>query len=66
MRLTPRERQVVRCVLRDEKRSAIAARLGVTIWTVDFHLANVRSKLGAQSTQGVAIFFAQHPLRNGS
>jgi DNA-binding CsgD family transcriptional regulator len=48
-------------VLRDEKRATIAQALSVSIWTVDFHLLNIRTKLRVQSTQAVAIFFARHP-----
>jgi len=66
MHLTKREKQIVRRVLRDEKRTAIASALGIHVKTVDFHLCNVRGKISVRSTQAVAVFFARNPIRQDS
>src|SRR5689334_2750201 len=61
--LTPREREVIEHLLQGEKREAIAVELDVSVWTVDFHLLNIRRKLGASSMIEVAIFFASDPAK---
>jgi len=46
--LTPREKEIALCLLKFEKRSAIAARYRLAVRTVDFHLANLRRKMASQ------------------
>jgi len=48
-------------VLKAEKRAAIAIDLQISIWTVDFHIINIKRKIGAHSVIEVAIFFARNP-----
>lgn len=62
MHLTKREKQIVRLVLRDEKRAAIADSLGIHVKTVDFHLQHVRKKIRVRSTLAVAVFFARRTI----
>jgi DNA-binding NarL/FixJ family response regulator len=46
-RLTPRERDVVRCVVRGLRNREVAAELGITRGTVKVHLMHVFEKTGA-------------------
>ena len=48
-RLTPREREVADMVMAGQPSKSIAAGLGVSEKTVEFHRANIMTKLGAQS-----------------
>ena len=62
MHLTPREKQVAQRLLKAEKRSAIAQELEISVWTVDFHIINIKRKMresGLQSASllDVVIFF---------
>lgn len=52
-RLTPRERQVARLLLKGEKRAAIAAELGICVRCVEFHVANLRDKTRVGSFAGL-------------
>lgn len=61
MHLTPREKEIVKRLLKAEKREAMACDLGIVPRTVHFHLSNVRRKLGVQTSLEVAIFFAANP-----
>jgi DNA-binding CsgD family transcriptional regulator len=47
--LTPRELQVVECVLSGHSTKAIAAELGISPWTVQAHLTSVFTKTGQRS-----------------
>jgi FixJ family two-component response regulator len=58
-RLTPREREVADMVVAGQPSKAIAARLGVTEKTVEFHRANIMAKLGAQSLAGLIRILLQ-------
>lgn len=66
MHLTQRENQVVRRLLKAEKREAIAADLGISVRTVDFHIENVKRKLKAQSVIQLVVFFARTPVESHS
>jgi RNA polymerase sigma factor (sigma-70 family) len=48
--LTERERQVLELVLEGEPNKRIAYSLGISQKTVEFHRANLKSKLDARST----------------
>ena len=48
--LTERENQILIRLLQGEKRSAIAADLGLHVNTVDFHIAKLRRRVGVNGT----------------
>ena len=62
MQLTERQKQVAERVVNGEKRQAIAAGLGISVWTVDFHLVRIRRKFGVNSMLEIAVLFAQDGL----
>lgn len=43
--LTPREQQVAELIAEGAHRKHIARELGMTIWTVDFHMQNIAKKI---------------------
>ena len=47
--LSPRELQIVRHILLDEKEQTIAARLDISVHTVHTHLKRIYGKLGVSS-----------------
>lgn len=47
LRLTPRDRDVIRCAARGLSREETAKELGISPGTVSHHLANLRYKLGS-------------------
>jgi LuxR family transcriptional activator of conjugal transfer of Ti plasmids len=59
MPLSPRERQCLDGVARGEPYKVIAAQIGLSERTVQCHLNNARTKLGA-STQYHAVMMAYH------
>jgi FixJ family two-component response regulator len=58
-RLTPREREVADRVMEGQPSKSIAVGLGVSEKTVEFHRANIMSKLGAQSLAGLLRILLQ-------
>ena len=58
--LTPRQRQVAELLAAGESRKEIAASLGVSVWTVGFHVVNVRHKLGSASTLRAVAKISRH------
>jgi len=48
-RLTPREHEVMSCVLRSKQNKVIASELGISIKTVELHRANLMAKMNATS-----------------
>lgn len=56
--LSPREREVAKLLRGGLTQSEIAARLGISIRTVETHAANIRAKTG-QPTSAVAAFHAR-------
>jgi two-component system response regulator FixJ len=48
-KLTPREREVMSCVLRSMQNKVIAAELGISVKTVELHRANLMAKMEARS-----------------
>ena len=61
MDLTPREVEVLRLVAAGESNAEIAARLGVTINTVERHVVNVYRKIDARGRADATAF----AIRNG-
>lgn len=49
LRLSPRELQIMRCIFGDEKRTAIAHRLGISPGTVNTYFQRLYSKLQVAS-----------------
>jgi DNA-binding CsgD family transcriptional regulator len=49
MSLSDRETQIVSCIAKGSTTKEIAAELGISISTVNWHVANVLTKLGAAS-----------------
>ena len=65
-RVTDREVGVVEAVLLAGSENAAANRLGLSHWTVKHHLANARSKVGAETTaQLVWILVPRLPEPDG-
>lgn len=60
--LTPRELDVIQCVVDGMSNKEIAHKLGMTVRTVKFHLDNIFTKLGVTSRTGVAMFAVQYGL----
>ncbi len=58
-RLTRREREVADRVMSGQPSKSIAAGLGVSEKTVEFHRANIMTKLGAQSLAGLLRILLQ-------
>jgi len=48
-KLTPREREVMSCVLRSMQNKVIATELGISVKTVELHRANLMAKMEAKS-----------------
>lgn len=56
--ITPREREIMTMVAAGAVTKTIAARLGISTKTVEFHRANLRRKLGARNTlQAMKMLF---------
>jgi DNA-binding CsgD family transcriptional regulator len=65
MRLTTRERDVLRRVAMGDSNRAICARLGVTQNTLRTHLRSVRGKLGAANRTHMVTIARVHDLLPG-
>ena len=48
-KLTPREREVMSCVLKSMQNKVIATELGISVKTVELHRANLMAKMEASS-----------------
>lgn len=64
MQLTPREKQIVKAVVKGRKRQAIADDFGRSVSTVDFHLLRIRRKFRLNSMLEIAVFFSREPWEN--
>lgn len=60
--LTVREREVLRLVSAGKSNREIAALLGVSVHTVDRHLANIFGKIGVHNRLEAALFAVTHGL----
>lgn len=64
--LTGRERDVLRHTARGETNAQIAARLGITVHAVKFHMASIFRKLDvANRTTAAAVYLAHPDHRDG-
>ena len=64
--LTDREHEILRCVANGQSNTAIAARLGISVYTVRNHLTHIFKKLGVHSrTQAVVVVLSDRSLRDG-
>jgi DNA-binding CsgD family transcriptional regulator len=59
--LTPRETQVVLLIVQDLGHKEIAARLNISVKTVDFHVRKIYEKLGVSGPAGIA----RHAIQMG-
>ena len=60
--LTPREMQILQLVIEGKTNRAIATEIYISEKTVEFHLDNVYSKLGARSRLMASIWALQHGI----
>lgn len=60
--LTPRERDVLRCVARGQSNKQIAAELNLSLGTVKGYVSAVLAKLGVADRTGAALFATKHGL----
>jgi DNA-binding CsgD family transcriptional regulator len=63
--LTPREVEIIRCVVAGCTNRAIAKRIGISENTVKSHLTNIFNKSGASNRVELALFAAHHRLLDG-
>jgi predicted ATPase/DNA-binding CsgD family transcriptional regulator len=63
--LTAREREIVGCVVRGLRNSAIADELGISPATVARHVANIMRKLGVSSRHQIAAWAAGQAATDG-
>ena len=66
--LSPREMEIARCVVADQKRQQIARRLDISLHTVQTHMKHLHEKLEIQSRGELVarIFHAYHEWRTES
>ena len=62
--LTPRERDVLRLLVRGHINKEVADRLGIGLTTVISHRKNLTRKLGIRSLSGLAVYAVMHGLVN--
>ena len=58
--LTPRERQILRFVAQGQTNARIAEMLSISVNTVEWHRANVMTKLGAHTVVDLVRYALQH------
>jgi DNA-binding NarL/FixJ family response regulator len=56
-KLSPRETEIARLIVTDEKNESIAGTLGISVHTVDNHIRRIYRKLGFHSRIQLVIFF---------
>jgi DNA-binding CsgD family transcriptional regulator len=61
MHLTTREKQALDLTSQGSKRELVAEKMNCSVWTVDFHLQNVRRKLAVHTTLEAVVFFVRQP-----
>jgi DNA-binding CsgD family transcriptional regulator len=60
--LTRREVEVIRLIAQDLTNKEIAAKLRVSVKTVDFHRRGLKKKIGAKGTAGIIRYAIKHRL----
>ncbi len=60
--LSPREREVFRLIALGSTSKEIAAKLFISVATVETHRTNLMSKLGARNVAGLILYAFQHGL----
>jgi DNA-binding CsgD family transcriptional regulator len=64
--LTPRQKDALRCLIEGLRQDQIARRWGVSIRTVERHLAEARERVGAVTTlQAAVLLDREERSRNG-
>ncbi len=58
--LSPREKEVLRGVLREETYAEIATALNVGFETVKMHMRRIRTKLGISTKSGLAVWASRN------
>ncbi len=60
--ITPRQREVVRCLLKGLPRKQIAASLGISVFTVNDHIKAIYEKLSVRSIGELASKFLDNQV----
>jgi DNA-binding CsgD family transcriptional regulator len=60
--LSLREIEILRLVIENRTNKAIAVEFGITEKTVEFHLDNTYSKIGAKTRLMASIWLSQHGI----
>ena len=60
--LTPREREVLRCLAQGWSNKRIAASLGITEGTVKTHLHHIATRLGLKGRRALALYAQEQRL----
>ncbi|MBB4285388.1 LuxR C-terminal-related transcriptional regulator [Roseospira goensis] len=63
--LTARERELLACLAEGQSNARIAARFGISVHTVKFHLKNVFGKLDVSNRAGAVAVYLASPDRGG-
>ena len=63
--LSRREREIFRLAVLGSNSRELAARLFISVKTVDSHLLNIARKLGVRTTAGLVRFAAEHGIATG-
>lgn len=61
--LTPREKEILRLVLAGQTNKAIAATMGISEKTVEYHLDRVYTKIGMRTRMLAGMWALQQGLR---
>lgn len=60
--LTPRQRQVLELVAAGRANKEIAARLRISVKTVEFHKSNLMARLGLRTTADLVKYALKHGM----
>ena len=60
--LTPRELEILQLVIQGKTNRAIASEIGVSERTVEFHIDNIYTKIGARTRVIAGIWAIQHGI----
>jgi DNA-binding NarL/FixJ family response regulator len=62
MLLTPREREVLRCIATGKSNKHIAREMDLSVRTVETHRLNIKRKLGIEGQADLIRFALEHTL----